>query len=54
MTRAAAAFADKLGTVWHEGDAVVVPTLDNEGFPQLALATVVEVVVRSPAPSPPK
>lgn len=50
MARTPAGFTDGLGNAGHEDDAVVVPTCDDDGFPQLALARVVEVVVREPSP----
>lgn len=45
-----ATFTDKLGATGRTGDQVVVPICNDDGLPQLAIAEVVEVVVREPNP----
>jgi hypothetical protein len=46
----AATFSDKLGATGTAGDRVIVPICNDHGLPQLAIAEVVEVVVREPNP----
>lgn len=48
MTRAT--FTDKLGIIGRTGDQVIVPVCGDDGMPQLAVAEVVDVVVREPNP----
>ena len=43
-------FTDKLGIGGRAGDQVIVPVCDDRNMPQLAVAEVVEVVVREPNP----
>lgn len=43
-------FTDKLGATGRTGDQVIVPICNDDGLPQLAIAEVVEVVVREPNP----
>lgn len=46
-------FIDKLGFIGEIGDQVVVPVLDEDDMPQLAIATVVDIVRRPPSPFAP-
>ncbi|MDP9903218.1 hypothetical protein [Arthrobacter bambusae] len=43
-------FTDKLGATGEAGDQVIVPVLDQDGYAQLTLATVVEVIRQAPSP----
>ncbi|WP_394941209.1 hypothetical protein [Psychromicrobium sp. YIM B11713] len=43
-------FIDKLGVIGKVGDQVVVPVVDEDTMPQLAIATVVEIIRRLPSP----
>jgi hypothetical protein len=43
-------FTDKLGIIGRTGDQVIVPICDDDGSPELAIAEVVEIVVREPNP----
>lgn len=45
-----ATFSDKLGIIGRTGDQVIVPVCNDDGLPQLAIAEVVDVVVREPNP----
>lgn len=46
----AATFTDRLGTIGRTGDHVIVPVCGDDGMPQLAVAEVVDLVVREPNP----
>lgn len=43
-------FTDKLGVTGAQDATVLVPVLDDEDMPQLAVATVVDVITREPNP----
>lgn len=43
-------FIDKLGRTGGQDDRVLVAMVDDEDMPQLAIATVVEVITREPNP----
>lgn len=45
-----ATFTDKLGITGRTGDQVIVPVCNDDGLPHLAVAEVIEVVVREPNP----
>lgn len=46
----AATFTDKLGMIGRIGDQVIVPVCGDGGMCQLAIAEVVDAVVREPNP----
>jgi hypothetical protein len=43
-------FTDKLGIIGRTGDQVIVPICNDDGLPELAIAEVVEIVIREPNP----
>lgn len=45
-----ATFTDQLGATGRTGNQVIVPICNDDGLPQIAIAEVVEVVVREPNP----
>ncbi|MDP9903232.1 hypothetical protein [Arthrobacter bambusae] len=47
-------FVDKLGSTGGQDDRVMVAVLDDEDMPQLAIATVVDVITHEPTPFTPE